>query len=80
MEDSQGTDENRGVESGQMLHEREEGLIMQPALAEDWLQRGHGMRDWPEGFVAEPATEANDRLVLAMLARPWAGELLRQAE
>ena len=80
MEDSQGTDENRGVESGQTLHEREEGLIMQPALAEDWLQRGHGMRDWPEGFVAEPATEANDRLVLAMLARPWAGELLRQAE
>ena len=80
MEEGEGTVESRGSESGQTVREREEGLIMQPALAEDWLQRGHGMRDWPEGFVAEPATEANDRLVLAMLARPWAGESLRRAE
>ena len=71
IEASQATGESSGAESGQTLHEQDEGLITQPALAEDWLQRGHNMQDWPEGFVPEPATEANDRLVLAMLARPW---------
>ena len=74
MEEGEGTVESRGSESGQTVREREEGLIMQPALAEDWLQSGHGMRDWPEGFVSEPTTDANDRLVLAMLARPWQGD------
>ena len=62
-----------GVDEGGDVKDRYmpiETVAAQPWLADDWFQ-SDAMLDWPKGLSAEPATEANDRLVLAMLAQTW---------
>ena len=57
---------------GRMSTEWEDARAVQPAMpGPERIQDNQAACDWLDGFAAESATAANDRLVLDLLSQPW---------